>query len=101
MPVGSRKEIAPPATGFSRWNRRGAVGPAGRCPAGQWASRRQAAALNPGASAVNAAAGSTTTITGTASDPDGSVSSVQVFVNGATTGLAGGGIANLSGSNWT
>ncbi len=40
--------------------------------------------------------GTATTITGTASDGDGSISNVQVFVNGAVLGTA-----TLSGSSWS
>ncbi len=47
------------------------------------------------------AAGSSVTVTGTASDADGAVTSVQIYVNGATTGLANGGLATLNGSSWT
>lgn len=47
------------------------------------------------------AAGTPVTVTGTASDADGAVTSVQVYVNGATTGLANGGLATLNGSSWT
>jgi hypothetical protein len=47
------------------------------------------------------AAGNTTQITGTVSDADGSISSVQVFVNGITSGLANNGAATVSGANWT
>ena len=47
------------------------------------------------------AQGITVTISGTATDPDGTITGVQVYVNGATTGLANNGVATLSGSNWT
>ncbi len=47
------------------------------------------------------AANVATTITGTATDNDSGIASVQVLVNGATTGLANGGNATLSGSTWS
>ncbi len=47
------------------------------------------------------AAGTATPITGTVSDPDGTIASVQVFVNGTTSGLASNGLATVSGSNWS
>ncbi len=62
-----------------------------------------AAIVTPGSGSflgVNAA----TTITGAATDADGSVTGVQVFVNGATgtaAGLANNGVATISGSTWS
>ncbi len=47
------------------------------------------------------AAGVTTSISGSVSDPDGSIAAVQVFVNGAVTGLGNGGSATVSGSAWS
>lgn len=45
--------------------------------------------------------GANTTISGTVSDSDGSISSVQVYVNGATTGLANAGVATVTGPTWS
>ncbi len=42
-----------------------------------------------------------TTISGTATDADGTVNSVQVFVNGSSTGLANSGVATITGSSWS
>lgn len=47
------------------------------------------------------AAGVNTAISGSVSDPDGSIASVQVFVNGAVAGLGNGGTATVSGSAWS
>ncbi len=47
------------------------------------------------------AAGANTAISGSVSDPDGSIASVQVFVNGAVAGLGNGGTATVSGSAWS
>ncbi len=47
------------------------------------------------------AANTTVTITGTATDVDGAIAGVQVFVNGSSTGLANGGVATQSGAAWS
>ncbi|MBL9209977.1 MAG: hypothetical protein JNL92_05890, partial [Opitutaceae bacterium] len=47
------------------------------------------------------AVGQQVVISGTATDPDGVITAVQVYVNGATTGLANGGLATVAGTTWS
>ena len=47
------------------------------------------------------AANNTTTISGTATDADGSISSIQVFVNGTTAGLGGAGVTSVTNGVWS
>ncbi|MBM3841964.1 MAG: hypothetical protein FJ397_01665, partial [Verrucomicrobia bacterium] len=47
------------------------------------------------------AANNTATISGTATDADGSITSVQVFVNGTTAGLAGAGVTGVTNGVWS
>lgn len=47
------------------------------------------------------AANNTTTISGTATDADGSISSIQVFVNGTTAGLGGAGVTSVTNGAWS
>jgi hypothetical protein len=47
------------------------------------------------------AVGQQVVISGTANDPDGVITGVQLYVNGATAGLANGGVATVTGSTWS
>ena len=47
------------------------------------------------------AANNPTTISGTATDADGSISSIQVFVNGTTAGLGGTGVTSVTNRVWS
>lgn len=59
------------------------------------------AGISAPASGAFLAAGSTTTISGVATDPDGTVSTVQVFVNGVSLGNATLGTGGTWFVNWT
>ncbi len=47
------------------------------------------------------AVGQQVVISGTANDPDGVITGVQVYVNGGTAGVANAGVATVAGSTWS